>query len=173
MLQARVEGYFDIWAEGFMLQACGTALLPYNRAAHMQPTTWIEEMKLRYEVQAQVTLAGIPGVGGTWGGDPTRLPPPPLYALPSRPFSFHPYLCLSQLPCPISATFRHLSAIIFPPISFRLPNSLSSQFQPAVRCDCASFILHPATGELGSKPSTSECPNLSSPVCLRAHVSVP
>eukprot|EP00884_Botryococcus_braunii_P015039 jgi/Botrbrau1/23536/Bobra.0141s0007.1 len=62
-----------------MAEACGNALVPYNRAAHMQPVSWRAERMLREEVQAQVTLAGIPGVGGTWGGDLTRLPPPPLY----------------------------------------------------------------------------------------------
>ena len=56
-----------------------------NTVEHNWKEKDVEAAELRLYVQQQLITAQVPGVAGTWGGDPNELAPPPR--------------CVSQLMC--------------------------------------------------------------------------
>lgn len=69
---------FQSFAGG--LQVCERLLMVANTVEHKWKAEDVEAAELRLYVQQQLVTADVPGVAGTWGGDPNELCPPPRLA---------------------------------------------------------------------------------------------
>ena len=60
-----------------ILEACSESQRLYNTADHAREPLDIRRHALRMQTQLELLAAGMEGVGGSWGYDPTDGPPPP------------------------------------------------------------------------------------------------